>query len=68
MPVYNTSGERAQIDLTKAAYEIQAMLITLAQGQSVNAAITAGNQAAAALNAAHAWKVVPQEAGNVKIR
>jgi hypothetical protein len=66
VPVYSNPGEAAEIDLTKAAYEVQSMLLTLAQGLTVNAALAVGNQSAVSLNAAHRWQVIGS--GNVTIR
>jgi hypothetical protein len=57
-PVYTVPSEKLHMDLNKAAWEWQSMLLTLADGKSVTDAVAVGNESAVALRAAHRWQVI----------
>ena len=67
VPVYSDENEEHDMNLTNAAWEVQSMLLTL-ETEDVNAAVAAGNHTAIVQGSLHSWKVIPPEAGNVKIR
>jgi len=66
VPQYLNPDENADIDLSKSASEWEEILVTLAGGSTVSAAVNQGNIKAAANGAAHRWQVIGN--GNVKIR
>ena len=61
-----STSEFMHIDLFKAAWEWQSILLTLAQGKTVDEAVAAGNTTAASNGAAHLWQVIGN--GNVNFR
>jgi hypothetical protein len=65
VPEYNADNPAMLIDLNKAATEWQAMLTQLANGKTVDDAVTAGNVAAAFNGSDYSWKVFPQGGGGV---
>jgi hypothetical protein len=58
VPLYTVPSENQHMDLYKAAWEWQSMLMMLANGKSVSEAVAEGNTSAASLGAAHRWQVI----------
>ena len=55
LPECRVPAEMEHIDLAKAALEWEEILVSLAAGSNVSAAVAAGNRAAQDTGAAHRW-------------
>ncbi len=57
VPVYSNTNPKMELDLGSAADEWKAMLLSLAKGSNVQAAVAAGN-AVAATQTEHTWQII----------
>jgi hypothetical protein len=57
VPVYSNTNPQMHLDLGYAANEWKAMLLALAKGRNVQAAVAAGN-AVAATQTEHTWQII----------
>jgi hypothetical protein len=65
VPKYNDDNPLMEITLNTASTELEAMLLKLGKGGTVDEAVAFGNQAAAANNSDYRWQVVPTGGGGV---
>ena len=67
-PKYLPSNTNMLVNLDNAAWEWDAMLVTLAQGKSVNEAVVAGNQAATYLGSGYQYVVIGDGSVNISTK
>jgi hypothetical protein len=65
VPKYNDDNPLMEITLNTASTELEAMLLKLGKGGTVDEAVAFGNQAAAANNSDYRWQVFPTGGGGV---